>query len=342
MKVTPEVAAIIKFLNKEKTPKREIARRVGVSEAAVRATLKNLNRALEQRARKKGNESIKQRRKIIVAIAKEKLKENIKGRATVVGAKFSSLGEIAKEYKVRTRGRKTVAPATVARDLNACGFSSLVRPRVVNNDPVKNKARLTFCQGIRRQKIKASSIIFSDECWVNDNENTNRREWTAKGESPTPRRFQKRPTMKLMVWGAIGVGYKSPLVFMEESVTAAVYQNRVVPVVVSAMRSRKNRKSFFMQDGARPHTAKSTMQCLKELRINTLDWSAHSPHLNPIEKLWNTMHQKIAELRPKTEADLRSCAQAVWSNFKQPMIDKLVTTFDASVTRSIANKGEPW
>lgn len=342
MKVTPEVAAVIKFLDKERTPKREIARRVGVSEAAVRATLKNLKRALEHRARKKGKESMKQRRKIIVEIAKEKLKENVKGRATVVGAKFSSLGEIAKEYKVRARGRKTVAPATVARDLKACGFSSLVRPRVVNNDPVKNKARLAFCQGIKRQKIKASNIIFSDECWVNDNENANRREWTSEGESPSPRRFQKRPTMKLMVWGAIGVGYKSPLVFMEESVTAAVYQNRVVPVVVSAMRARKNRKSFFMQDGARPHTAKSTIQCLRDLRINTLDWAAHSPHLNPIEKLWNIMHQKIAALRPKTEASLRKCALKVWSGFSQPMIDKLVATFDASVKRSISNKGQPW
>ena len=103
MKVTPEVAAVIKFLDKERTPKREIARRVGVSEAAVRATLKNLNRALEHRARKKGKESMKQRRKIIVEIAREKIKENVKGRATVVGAKFSSLGKIAKEYKVRAR-----------------------------------------------------------------------------------------------------------------------------------------------------------------------------------------------------------------------------------------------
>lgn len=342
MKVTPDVAAVIKFLHKEKTPKREIARRVGVSEAAVRATLKNISRALEHRARKKSQESIKKRRKIIVAIAKEKLKEKCKGRDTVVGAKFSSLGEIAKEYSVRVGGRKTVAPATVGRDLNACGFSSKMRPRVVNNDPVKNKARLAFCQGIRKQKVKASTIVFSDECWVNDNENTNRREWTAEGESPTPRRFQKRPTIKLMVWGAIGVGYKSPLVFMEESVTAAVYQRRVVPVVIGAMRSKKNQKSFFMQDGARPHTARSTVECLGELRIKTLDWPAHSPHLNPIEKLWNTLHKKVAELRPKTEEELRRCALNVWAGFKQPMINKLVASFDASVAKSIRNKGEPW
>ena len=97
-----------------------------------------------------------------------------------------------------------------------------------------------------------------------------------------------------------------------------------------------------MQDGARPHTAKTTLEAFEEMRVTILNWPAHSPHLNPIEMLWNIIHQRIALLRPKTDEELKRCARKVWAEFDQEMIDKLVRTFDESITRSISNKGAPW
>lgn len=340
MKVTPVKAIEIKYLRKnQKYSLRKIGREVGVSEATVRAVLKDVDRALAARTRKRAEAPIKARRKVIVAIAKEKLFEKIKGRKVVVGKKFSSLGDIAREYAVRRRGL-SVSPMTVSRDLKAEGFGSRVRPRVVNNDPVKNKARFEFAKDVKRKKISAKNVIYSDECWVNDNDNTNRREWTPAGETPTVRRYQKRPGIKLMVWGAIGVGYKSPLIFLEESVTAEVYQRSVFPTIKRAMRT--SRKAYFMQDGARPHTAKTTIEAFEEMRVTVLDWPAHSPHLNPIEMLWNAIHQRIALLRPKSDEELKKCARKVWAEFDQKTIDKMVMTFDESIARSISNKGAPW
>lgn len=338
MKVTPEKASIIKFLKSEGCSGRDIAKRVCVSESAVRATLLNMERALSHRSRRAKVDTVKKRRQVVVAIAREARVEKIKGRKVVVGKAFPALGDIAKEFLKRRK--VTVARATVSRDLRASGFTSKVRPRVVNNDPVKNKARLLFCQQIRRDKVSSGDVLFSDECWVNDNDNTNRREWTESGASPTPRCYQKRPEIKLMVWGAIGVGYKSPLVFLDDSVTASVYQKTVIPIAAKSMKASKKR--FFMQDNARPHTAKTTMKLLEQLKLNTLNWPAHSPHLNPIERLWNIMHERIAALRPKTEAALRSCALKVWREFDQASIDVLVKSFEASVKRSVDNKGQPW
>lgn len=339
MKVDAEKAYNIKQLRHTmRWSLRRIAAHVGVSEGSVRNVLKDVGRATARRTRTKNADVMKARRGEIVAIAKELVTELVKGRTVVVGRRFASLGEIAAEYARRTG--VAVAPATACRDLTAAGFKSRVRPRVVNNCPVKNKERLTFARSAKRNGLLGRHVIFSDECWVNDNENANHTEWVFGDETPTPRCHQKRPKIKLMVWGAIGFNFKSELIFLDGKINAAAYQAQVVPTVESIMRTYPQRR--FMQDGARPHTAGTTMDRLASSSIITLKWPAHSPHLNPIEKLWNRLHQQISALRPKSEEDLKEKAKAAWDSFSQGEINKIIGTFDSAVTRTIENKGLPW
>ena len=86
------------------------------------------------------------RRKLIKEIARKPRVEKREGRMVVVGKMFPSLNAIAVEYACVAG--EAVASATVSRDLRAVGVNSRVRPRVVNNDPSKNKARLTFAKGV--------------------------------------------------------------------------------------------------------------------------------------------------------------------------------------------------
>ena len=339
MKITPEIAHEIHQLHSyHKWSKRRIARKIKVSEGTVRNVLGDVRRASARRTRTRNDAKITARRKVVSSIADEEVTKLVHGRKVRVGKAFPSLGEIAAEYERRSGG--TVAPATVHRDLSACGFVSRARPRVVNNDPVKNKERFLFAKDMRRRKLLGRHIIFSDECWVNDNDNTNRAEWTRAGASPTPRRFQKRPGVKVMVWGAIGRDYKSPLVIIETNVTAKVYQDTMLPVVDTAM--KRFRQRHFMQDGAKPHSATTTIRKLDSMKVKVIKWPAHSPHLNPIEKLWNIIHRRIAAKRPKDITELKRLAVEVWNSIPMSTINNLVDGFDDGVDRTIDNKGMPW
>lgn len=248
------------------------------------------------------------------------------------------MSDIVAEYTRRTED--TVAPATVFRDLKAMDFVSVVRPRVVNNDPVKNKARFVFAKKVKREVILGKDVIFSDECWINDNDNTNRREWRRAGAAASARKFQKRASVKVMVWGAIGHNYKSELQIIQGTVTAASYIKDTLPGVQATM--RRFRKRYFMQDGAKPHTAKATKAWFSDRGIKLMDWPAHSPHLNPIEKLWAIFHKRIAKAKPKSTEDLIAKAKMIWDSFSMKEINKIVGNFDSGIKRSIEEKGRPW
>ena len=339
MKVTAAIAhEIAQLHNYHRWSNRRIARKLKISEGCVRNVLKDLPRASARRTRVRNAAKMASRRQVISAIADETLFETVHGRQVAVGKAYPSLGEIAAEYA--RRSGETVAPATVCRDLHASGFASKARPRVVNNDPRKNRERLLMAKELRKAKISGKDIIYSDECWANDNDNTNGFEWTRGGASPTPRRFQKRPAIKVMMWGAIGLNYKSPLLLMDTNVTAKVYQDVMLPVVGAAM--KRFPKRHFMQDGAKPHTATTTIRKLDAMKVKRIKWAAHSPHLNPIEKLWNIIHGRIAAKRPKDDAGLRRIAQEVWDGVSMRTINNLVRSFDDGITRTIANKGMPW
>jgi hypothetical protein len=69
-----------------------------------------------------------------------------------------------------------------------------------------------------------------------------------------------------MIWGAIAVGHKSPLVFWDKSrgnMTALGYQEHILPVLHDfklKVQRAHDEPVITMQDNAPIHKAKSTMQ----------------------------------------------------------------------------------
>jgi transposase len=84
-----------------------------------------------------------------------------------------------------------------------------------------------------------------------------------------------------MVWGSIGGGYRSPLVFIRGRLNAHRYIDGHAGVI-------------FQHDNARrPHIPQITRTFLQQAEIEILHWPARSSDLNPIEHVWDTMGRRL-------------------------------------------------
>ena len=90
-----------------------------------------------------------------------------------------------------------------------------------------------------------------------------------------------------MVWGCIGLDYKSELVFIDQNIDSKSYIDIVPGSSFITFAITKNHKYgwFFQQDGVPAHHSKETYHGLKS-KLNVLPgWPPHSIDLNPIELL---------------------------------------------------------
>lgn len=226
-----------------------------------------------------------------------------------------------------------VSKSTVTRDLHSLKLTPYVRPAVptLSRDP----ERVAFAR--RHQKTSSDNIVFSDEHFVTINDRGARTMWCRCKEDVCPRENQRRQNVpNFMIWGAIGVGYRSPLVIFPRvdqgdegpigwRLTADRYRRmclqKIVPHLISENKT-------FMHDGAMVHQARAVKQYLVNKGVRVLEpWPASSPDLNPIEDLWAHVDRKISEKCPLTNDELQSAVEQVWAEIPQHVIDKFVRSF---------------
>jgi hypothetical protein len=154
---------------------------------------------------------------------------------------------------------------------------------------------------------------------------------------------------KVMVWGAIGVDYKSPLVLIDGHVTAEKYQELLEKShAITDMDHLHGKNSWvFQQDGASSHTAQSTHEWLsitcKFLPIDktsSMHWPAHSPDLNVIEQLWSIMKFRMHKPPGSRPKDLFLEAERVWNEISIEEINSLVRSFTHRLQAVIILQGE--
>lgn len=205
--------------------------------------------------------------------------------------------------------------------------------------PPKIKQALTDDQIILRQqwledfknnKNIYKNLIFTDEsrfCEESDSRWVWRRrsEWN-ESSFATKSKFKT----SIMVWGGIGVGYKSPLAIFDNSVNSQSYILKLKEINffadLDALFGQRN--WTLVQDGAPAHTSESSISQLYDV-CNVLPfWPPNSCDLNPIEMLWGAMKRILKTKTIKTKKELIETVYELWDTIPQTTIDAICISFE--------------
>ena len=217
--------------------------------------------------------------------------------------------------------------------------------------PPKTRQKLTeaqiqkrnnFANSMLNEDIDFDKFVFSDEsriCFGPDN----RYIWYKRGEvdDSVYAEYEKQQ-FGLMVWGAIGKGFKSKLVICPRTVDGFGYRqvlrdSNFIPEL-NAIHGEGN--WYFMQDGATPHTCRTSKQFVMKYTTSVSNWPANSPDLNPIEHLWSILKGRVHDENPETFDQFREIVIDAWNNIPQEIIDHLVDSFKARLLKTALCKGQ--
>lgn len=326
------------------------------SSRSVNATAKHFGHhwgTIEKVLTSGGPTGVYKKRKISAAIKKRralvhKLALTVDSKNGVTFPSFPSAPAICNE--LINRGY-CVKAKSVQRDLVILKMTSYVRKKVPTRCPDTEKARYKFCVAeLKKGKAVLRRYCFSDEHGTSTNDHSDRRQWADTPDQVIPREnLRIHNAHRLQVWACIGVGYKSPIIFLKKKQArdddekksfrqnATTYINKCLSKVTSHLQPPR----IFQQDGATCHTAGRVYRYLETKGVVVLiGWPPYSPDLNPIEELWAELDRRISNLHPQTAQQLEEATRAAWASIPQSMIDNYVLSFEAKCRKCVKNRGK--
>lgn len=216
--------------------------------------------------------------------------------------------------------------------------------------PAQKKKRLLFCHANKNKtKEEWEKYLWSDESTFQVSYGNNKGRVMRKSNEAFNEhciRASVKYPAKLMLWGCMSVnGVGHPLYYCEGNVNAIVYQKilkeSMIPAANNLFSHVPNGDFIFQQDGARPHTAKSTIKWFDENNVKTFDWPPNSPDLNPIENLWRIMKREVMKIKPRSKLQLKEVLQEVWKKITPEMCQKLIYSMPDRIKAVIKANGGP-
>lgn len=287
-----------------------------------------------------------------------KLAEEVKHlpRRDIPGKPSSkAIAQALREEGIRTSAR------TVRRDLKADGLRHYVRPKrpFYRDDERTVTKRRKFCETVEDttkgmcRHVLRRRFVFSDEHTSTTNDHSRRGQWARSRSAVLPReRLATRNVPRVMIWAAIGWNFKSKLCFVDRSKdpdtgkcrtqTQRTYIDNCLARSGVITHLKKTGK-IFQQDGARCHTGKVATKYLKDKGVHVLpNWPAFSPHLSPIENLWDYVETQRSERYgvAADEEELKSQLLEIWEGIDLPLVNKYVESFEKKVKECAAAGGK--
>lgn len=151
--------------------------------------------------------------------------------------------------------------------------------------------------------------------------------------------------IKIMIWGCIGFNFKSKLILIKEKLNSKEYLKILIEnnIIVSLNERYGPLAYIFQQDGASPHRAKKTINCLSQkvkLLEGDLSWPSNSPDLNVIEIIWAIIKAKLDTDKIKDSKSLFDEINKIWEEIPISTINNLVLSFQSRLHSCIMLHGE--
>ncbi|CAH2228579.1 jg27688 [Pararge aegeria aegeria] len=127
-----------------------------------------------------------------------------------------------------------------------------------------------------------------------------------------------------MVSAGICFGARTDLVVIDRgSLTADRYIGEVLEENFVLFSPYTGDDLVFMQNNARPHTARVTQAYLNDMNITVTEWPARSPDMNPIGHVWDLLKRKVESRipAPANVGELRIAVVLEWRRLSQETID---------------------
>lgn len=252
------------------------------------------------------------------------LGNQIKKKRKATGKELAK--QIKEEYDI------TISVATIQQLRRLLGFRPVhYRRRPVLSDNAKRK-RLQYC--LENIDSDWENIIFTDESMfiLTDEHEVI---WKQPGSPMIERPTEEYPE-KVMIWGGIWYDGKTELCFIEGIVDQYKYQQIISKYLVQA---ELIEGSEVLQDGAKAHTAHSTLEFMDQKGIDLIQNPPSSPELNPIEKVWGWIKHEVNKHNPSTMIELKQLIQQYWDNIPQDTIRQFIKHNSTVVNDIIASAG---
>jgi transposase len=257
--------------------------------------------------------------------------------------------ELAKIFSPKVSSR------TIRRVLHDHGYSRHTAHHVPYIRPETKTKRLWYSRQLAHLKPEEYDfIIFTDETYIFIGESPGKVYITrSPDENDLPETFVhrfKKSSLKIMVWAGIMLGSKGPIVVLDfpggrgGGMNSKRYCDQVLsgPFLeyYTAMRLERG-EVYMMQDNARCHTSKSTLQWFAKHEVILLDHPPTSPDLNPIENVWADIKRAIRS-RPRAPTSIEELKTAVfeaWESLRQEDIDRYILSMPKRVQAVLKAKG---
>jgi transposase len=252
--------------------------------------------------------------------------------------------------ELNTKLENDLSTKTVRRYLKEMGWNSCMacKKPFLNDKSAAN--RLKWCRNHINWADEWQNIIFTDEsrfCLHKSDGRT--RVWRRPGE-----KYHKEcvnTTVKFnggsaMFWGCFSWWGVGPLVLIEGNMNSESYVNilskHFVPWTNELAAAHPDEPQLtFQQDLAAIHTSEYTTWWMETHGFNILDWSSHSPDLNPIENLWEHLDSEVRK-REKVfskKCDLVEVVQEEWKKIPLEFLRTLISSMPKRVMAIIQAKG---